>query len=181
MEDKDFLGYFNKLGPPSTTDEIKQAAAKIVNTLVVIGAAASTVKASADNASKANEEAEKSIKTKYLTGDLGEKVSADLNYTLKRLIRGLYSENHQVKQGFFLTSVLVLSKFRSQVDFEKYIKHVFAETKVNQAMKSSEANNMSLGRMMAMSACIEARIFLPAGQQAITASQVNQRTLNVIV
>lgn len=180
MEDKDFLGYFNKLGPPSSIEDIKSSAGKIVNTLVVIGAA-SNIKASTDSASKANEEAEKSIKAKYLTGDLGDKVSADLNYTLKRLVRGLYSENHQVKQGFFLTSVLVLSKFRAVIDFEKYLKHVFAETKVNQAMKSSEANNMALGRMMAMSACIEARIFLPAGQQAVQASQVNQRTLNVIV
>ncbi len=88
-------------------------------------------------------------------------MSADLNYTLKRLVRGLYSENHQVKQGFFLASVLVLSKFRSAIDFEKYLKHVFAETKVHASMKSSEGNNMALGRMMAMSACIEARIFFP--------------------
>jgi hypothetical protein len=69
-----------------------------------------------------------------------------------------------VKQGFFLASVLVLSKFRSVIDFEKYLKHVFAETKVHGSMKSSEGNNMSLGRMMAMSACIEARIFLPPTQ-----------------
>jgi hypothetical protein len=57
-------------------------------------------------------------------------VNADLNYTLKRLIRGLYSENHPVKQGFFLASVLVLSKFKPLIDFEKYLKHVFAETKL---------------------------------------------------
>jgi len=34
---------------------------------------------------------------KYLTGDLGDGMSADLNYALKRLIRGLSSENHAVK------------------------------------------------------------------------------------
>lgn len=101
-------------------------------------------------------------------------MNADLNYTLKRLVRGLYSENHTVKQGFFLASVLVLTKFKSVIDFEKYLKHVFAETKVHQAMKSSESNNMSLGRMMCLSACIEAKIF---GSGA----SINQRTLNVIV
>jgi len=48
------------------------------------------------------------MKAKYLTGDLGEGLSADLNYTLKRLIRGLCSDNHLVKKGFFLASVMVL-------------------------------------------------------------------------
>ncbi len=59
-----------------------------------------------------------------------------------------------------MASVLVLTKFKALIDFEKYLKHVFAETKINSAMKSGEANNMALGRMMCMSACIEARIFL---------------------
>jgi hypothetical protein len=36
MEDKDFLGYFNKLGPPASLDQVKLAAGKIVNTLVAI-------------------------------------------------------------------------------------------------------------------------------------------------
>lgn len=39
-------------------------------------------------------------------------MTADLNYTLKRLVRGSYSDNHAVKQGFFLASVLVLSRFK---------------------------------------------------------------------
>lgn len=94
MEDKDFLGYFNKLSPPATSVEIKASAAKIVNTLVVIGSAPVQRRASTDSSSKALEDAEKALKAKYSTGDLGEKVSADLNYTLKRLVRGLYSENH---------------------------------------------------------------------------------------
>ena len=41
--------------------------------------------------------AENTVRRKYMTGDLGVNVSADLNYTLKRLVRGLYSENHSVK------------------------------------------------------------------------------------
>ena len=70
-------------------------------------------------------------------------MSADLNYALKRLVRGLASENHAVKQGFFLASVLVLGRFKALIDFEKYIKWMFGETKVNQAMKSAEANTVS--------------------------------------
>jgi hypothetical protein len=57
MEDKDFLGYFNKLGPPATQDDIKNAAHKIVNTLVAIGSVAGR-RASTDSASKAVEAAE---------------------------------------------------------------------------------------------------------------------------
>lgn len=112
MEDKDFLGYFNKLGPPSSLEEVKSAATKIVSTLVAIGSVPGR-RASMDSSSKAAEAAENALKSKYLTGDLGEKVSADLNYTLKRLVRGLYSENHQVKQGYFLANVLVLTKFKN--------------------------------------------------------------------
>ena len=38
MEDKDFLGYFSKLGPGNTQTEIKQACTNIVNTLLASGA-----------------------------------------------------------------------------------------------------------------------------------------------
>lgn len=100
------------------------------------------------------------MKSKYSTGDLGDKVSADLNYTLKRLVRGLNSENHQVKQGFFLAAVLVLLRFKQVVDFEKLLKFVFNETKVNSGMKSSERNNHCLGRMMILSALIESKVFI---------------------
>ena len=173
MEDKDFLGYFSQLAPPSTIDQIKTAASKIVATLVAIGSVAGR-KGSTDSTAKADDKVEKSIKKKYLTGDLGEKVSADLNYTLKRLVRGLNSENHAVKQGFFLAGVLVLNKFKQQIDFDKYLKYAFNETKSASGMKSSEVNNAAMGRMMCMSACVEARIF---GHGA----QINPRILKVIV
>jgi len=127
--------------------------------LVAIGTV-SARKASMDSSSKAAEIAEKQLKAKYSTGDLGDKVSADLNYTLKRLVRGLNSDNHAVKQGFFLASVMVLNKFKHLIDFEKYLKYIFNETKNSSAMKSSESNNNSIGRMMCMSACVEAKIFI---------------------
>ena len=75
-----------------------------------------------------------------------------------------------------MTSVLVLSKFKNIIDFEKYLKHVFSETKANASMKSSETHNMALGRMMSMSACVEARVFL-----SHVGNQVNIKTLKVIV
>jgi hypothetical protein len=68
----------------------------------------------------------------------------------------------------------VLGRFRNQIDFEKYLKHLFTETKVNQSMKSSEASNMSVGRMMAVSALIEAKVF-------INGTNLNQKILKVIV
>jgi hypothetical protein len=79
---------------------------------------------------------------------------------LKRLIRGLYSDTHSVKQGYFMASVLVLSKFKNIIDFEKYLKHVFTETKIKKDQKSSEMNNLWIGRMMCMSALIEAKAFM---------------------
>ena len=54
-------------------------------------------KASIDSNDKVKVKVEASLKLRYLKGDLGEDMSADLNYTLKRCVRGLCSENHQVK------------------------------------------------------------------------------------
>jgi len=51
-------------------------------------------------------------------------MSADLNYTLKRCVGGISSDNHSVKQGFFLATVLVLSRFRKQIDLEKFLKFI---------------------------------------------------------
>lgn len=82
-------------------------------------------------------------------------MSADLNYALKRLVRGLYSENHAVKQGFFLASVLVLNRFNSSIDFEKYIAFVKEETKTNSGMKNPEVHTATMGRMMILSAMLD--------------------------
>lgn len=82
-------------------------------------------------------------------------MNADLNYALKRLVRGLYSDNHAVKQGFFLASVMVLSRFKASIDFEKYIAFVKEETKTNSGMKNPEIHAMLMGRLMCVSAVLE--------------------------
>jgi len=58
-------------------------------------------------------------------------MSADLNYTLKRLVRGLTSDNHSVKRGFFLATVSVLRCFRAQIDMVKLITLIKEETKTS--------------------------------------------------
>lgn len=65
-------------------------------------------------------------------------MSADLNYALKRLIRGLSSDNHAIKQGFFLATAQVLSRFRKQIDSMKLLKFVTEETKISKGMKQPE-------------------------------------------
>ena len=57
MEDKDFLGYFGKLGPPSSKEEVNASAHKILHTLVALGSVAGR-KASSESISKAVEKAE---------------------------------------------------------------------------------------------------------------------------
>ena len=72
-----------------------------MNTLLAVGTTVGKRRASAD------EEEEKqlnALKAKYLTGDLGDGMTADLNYALKRLVRGLCSDNHSVKKGYFLAA-----------------------------------------------------------------------------
>lgn len=65
MEDKDFLGYFTKLGPPSTIEEIRSSASKIVSTLVAIGSVPAGRRTSMDSTAKAQESAEQALKAKY--------------------------------------------------------------------------------------------------------------------
>jgi len=162
MDDRDFLGYFSQLSNQDAP-KLKQASNDIVSTLLALDSkigrkASMDSQASKDAEKKQNkikQKAEDSIKQKYSQGDLGEKMSPDLNYALKRLVKGLNSDNHAVKQGFFLASVMVLNRFKAQIDFEKYVKFVNVETKTNAGMKNPEVHAVLMGRMMCVSAIIE--------------------------
>jgi len=154
MEDRDFLDYFTQLGSPKV-DLIKSASSNIVSTLLALDSKVAR-KGSADSNDKVRQKAENSLKKKYSTGDLG-KMSADLNYSLKRLVKGLCSENHGVKQGFFLASAMVLNRFHKTVDFDRYISMVQEETKSNSTMKNPEIHTLMMGRMMCVSAIVDSQ------------------------
>jgi len=61
---------------------------------------------------------------KYSQGDLGADMSPDLNYTIKRLARGLTSDTSSTKKGFFFASVQVYSRFEKQINCFKVLQHV---------------------------------------------------------
>ena len=162
MQDKDFLGYFNELGPQSSLDQLKKAGTNIVNTLL----ASSTVATKQRRTSDVDQAEEKrrvkkveAFQQKYLTGDLGDGMSADLNYALKRLVRGLSSENHTVKRGYFLVTVEVARRFKAQIDIAKLVKFIKEETKTSKMMKNPEINSLVLGQLMCLSALIESEAY----------------------
>jgi DNA polymerase phi len=93
-------------------------------------------------------------------------VSADLNYTLKRLIRGLTSDNHSAKKGFYLATVLVLKRFKSDLELEKLIEFVKMETKLEGGLKNPEIHSLRMGRMMSLSAIIESGFFSTERKQS---------------
>ena len=175
MQDKDFLGYFGQLGPQSTSAELKQASSNIVNTLLAAATTAGKRRASSidENDPKTKQLAQ--FQQKYLTGDLGEGMSADLNYTLKRAINGLVSDDHTVKRGYFLVTVDVLSRFKKQVDLVKLIKHIRKETKTVASMKNPEVYALTIGQMMCLSAIVDSQLY-----QA-SATQVNQEGVIFLV
>ena len=113
MDDKEFLNYFSLLASQNPL-VIKKAANNIATTLLALESKVAR-KASLDSADheKHKLKAQEAIRKNYLQGDLGQGMSADLNYSLKRLVRGLTSETHSVKRGFFLAAVLVFKRFRS--------------------------------------------------------------------
>ena len=86
-------------------------------------------------------------------------MSADLNYTLKRLVRGLSSENHSVKRGFFLATVEVVRRFKMQIDMGKLMRYMKDETKTAATMKNPEINAMALGQLMCLSALVESEAY----------------------
>lgn len=166
MEDKDFLGYFGNLGSSNTHDEIKQASINIVNTLLASGTsvALATQRRRASSTDEKDEKVMKAkmlakLQEKYLKGDLGDDMSADLNYTLKRLISGVISEDHTIKKGFFIALVAVLKRFKAQIDLQKFMVFVGEETKVTKLMRPGEINAAILGKLMVMSAIVEAQAF----------------------
>lgn len=145
MNDKDFLGYFKHLSAPKITEKA-QGAQNIVQTLKSLDAIDSK------SFGEVNSKVESLLK-KYQSGDLGQ-ISADLNYTLKRLISGLSSELSVHKQGYFLTLVLLLKAF--DVDSKKLITYMLSETKDGKAMKRSEKHHFGSCRLLILSAVVEA-------------------------
>jgi len=111
--------------------------------------------------SKEKEKAEAALKKKYSKGDLGANMAPDVNYTVKRLVRGLISDNHTVKRGFFLASVQVLGRFKEAIDFQSYIDFILEETKTSEGMKNPEIHSIQMGRMMCISAIVESQWNLP--------------------
>jgi hypothetical protein len=107
-----------------------------------------------------------------LKGDLGEGMGADLNYTIKRLIRGLTSENHGTKKGFFMASVQVYARFGNQIDLLNLIKYSLELTKTSSTMKNTEQNCMNMGQMMTLSAIIESGLCLQLQNQADNLTQL---------
>ena len=176
MEDKDFLGYFTQLGGQNTVDELKTASANIVSTLLAASTVAATRQRRASSMDEAKEQPELAKKKatklaafqqKYLTGDLGDGMSADLNYTLKRLNRGLSSENHRDKRGFFLANVEVVRRFKAKIDMVKLIAYIKEETKTSSTMKNPEINALALGQLMCLSALVESEAYQHGAQTSL--------------
>ncbi len=94
MDDKDFPELFTKLGFRDK-EIVKDSTNNIVKKLTLVPTDVSIV----------------GIREKYSNEDLG-KLTPDVNYTIKRLIKGMNSENHAVKKGFFLALASVLKTFK---------------------------------------------------------------------
>lgn len=154
MDDKDFMGYFTQLGNQNT-EKVKLASSNIVSTLLALDSKMGRKVSMDIEESKEKEKAEAALKKRYMTGDLGQNMAPDVNYTLKRLVRGLCSENHAVKRGFFLASVQVLQRFKEAIEFQKYIDFILEETKTSEGMKNAEIHAIQMARMMCISAIVE--------------------------
>jgi hypothetical protein len=100
-------------------------------------------------------------------------MSADLNYSIKRLVRGLVSDNHLVKRGFYLSLSQVLSRFKKQTDPLKFLRFVADECRTSKGMKNPEVNALIIGKMMCLTATVESQLY------QTSVSQLNHDALNM--
>jgi len=104
---------------------------------------------------------------KYSKGDFGTAVFADLDYSIKRIISGLSSENSEVKEGYFLVLVLLFKNFWVLFDKSKLINYIVEETKNSKALKKSEKTHFSVGRLLCFNSVIEAMPVESEGEEWI--------------
>ena len=98
----------------------------------------------------------KSLLDKYCKGDLGKLVFPDLDYTVKRAISALSSESQEVKEGYFALLVFLLKTFWQLFDIGKTIDFIVKETANSNVKKKSEKTHFAAGRLLFLSAIIEA-------------------------
>lgn len=84
---------------------------------------------------------------------------ADLNYALKRLVRGLTAESHALKRGFFLATSKVLCRFQRQIDAVKFLRFVREECKTSKGMTGPEIHSLAIGKLMCISAIVDSKTF----------------------
>ena len=78
---------------------------------------------------------------------------------MKRLVKGLSSDNNGVKRGFFLAFVGVLRAFKAQLSLQKVLVLVEHETKTSKTFKNPEVHALVLGKLMCLSAVVEAEAY----------------------
>ena len=140
MDDKEFPELFTRLGYRDV-GAVKNAAGSMVTKLQEVPANVAAT----------------GLRERYAKNDLGNLI-ADVNYALKRLVKGMNSENHAVKKGFFLALVEVLKAFHANVDEKRLITYIVRESKITASMKPQEANAAAMGRFLSLSALIEVRL-----------------------
>ena len=102
-------------------------------------------------------------------------MSADLNYTLKRVINGLTSDIHNIKRGYFLVAVDIFTRFKNKIDLQKVVKFIRKETKTSSTMKNPEIHSLVLGQMMCLSAIVDSQAY------QLSQNQVNSEGLAMVV
>ena len=102
-------------------------------------------------------------------------MSADLNYTLKRVINGLTSDIHNIKRGYFLVAVDIFTRFKNKIDLQKVMKFIRKETKTSSTMKNPEIHSLVLGQMMCLSAIVDSQAY------QLSQNQVNSEGLAMVV
>lgn len=75
------------------------------------------------------------------------------------MISGIATQIENSTQGYFLTLTLVLKRFKSSIDFIKFIKYTVDETGLGKAQLKSERKSLALGRLLILSTILEAGVF----------------------
>jgi len=139
MNDKEFLGYFDNLASSSSPDPLLFSSCQdLLSTLLTL---------------------EHSHQIKPISSEtslFGSDITPDLDYTLKRLIRSLTTNDIELQMRFALALQELLTRF-SHVKSSNFVDFLVKECDLKKTAKKSEKIHFLIAKMLGLQALMRAR------------------------
>ena len=139
MNDKEFLGYFDTLASTSTPDSLLFSSCNdLLSTLSSL------------------EHSQPSKGNTVHSSPFGSEVSPDLDYTLKKIIRSLTTDNVELQMRFALALKELLSRFPAVMS-TNFVDFLLKECDLKKTVKKSEKSHFLVAKMLGLEVLLRSR------------------------